>query len=352
MVKSFQVQTEQARGFARCRARGAEEIDPQDSSYERKLLSCVFSSVHEKEGEKRSMQKSSFEAVATRVSAVSIIVNLLLAGFKFIAGAAGHSGAMISDAVHSSSDVLGSLIVIVGVRMSEKESDEDHPYGHERMESVSSLVLALILAVAGLAMGKNALSSIISGEYRTAVSPGILALIAAIVSIVVKEGMFWYTWVHARRIRSDALKAEAWHHRSDALSSVGALIGIGAALLGVRVMEPVASIVICLFILKVAVDIFREAIDKMIDHACDGETEKAICACVEQQEGVIKVDMLHTREFGRKIYVDLEISADGEITLNQAHSIAQQVHDRVEQEFPDVKHIMVHVNPFCVQEIK
>ena len=298
------------------------------------------------------MQKSSFEAEATRVSAVSIIVNLLLAGFKFVAGAAGHSGAMISDAVHSSSDVLGSLIVIVGVRMSEKESDEDHPYGHERMESVSSLVLALILAVAGLAMGKNALSSIISGEYRTAVSPGILALIAAIVSIVVKEGMFWYTWVHARRIRSDALKADAWDHRSDAFSSVGALIGIGAALLGVRVMEPVASIVICLFILKVAVDIFREAIDKMIDHACDGETEKAICACVEQQEGVIKVDMLHTREFGRKIYVDLEISADGEITLNQAHSIAQQVHDRVEQEFPDVKHIMVHVNPFCVQEIQ
>ena len=291
------------------------------------------------------MEKSSFESVATRVSAVSIVVNLLLAAFKFIAGALGRSGAMISDAVHSSSDVVGSLIVIVGVKMSEKASDDDHPYGHERMESVSSLILAGILAIAGLEMGKEALMSIISGDYRTAVSPTSLALIAAVVSIVVKESMFWYTWMHARKIRSDALKAEAWHHRSDALSSVGALIGIGGALLGVRVMEPIASVVICLFILKVAVDIFREAISKMVDHACDAETEKAIIQCVNQEEGVVKVDELRTREFGRKIYVDLEISADGSLTLREAHRIAQKVHDRGETSFPDVKHIMVHVNP-------
>ncbi len=291
------------------------------------------------------MQESSFDAVATRVSVVSIIINLLLAAFKFIAGAVGRSGAMISDAVHSSSDVVGSLIVIVGVRMSEKASDKDHPYGHERMESVASLILAVILAVAGLAMGKEALLSIRSGSYRTAAAPGVIAMIAAIVSIAVKEGMFWYTWYYARQIRSDALKAEAWHHRSDALSSVGALIGIGGALLGARVLEPVASIVICLFILKVAVDIFRGAIDKMVDHACDEATEKAIRGCVEKQEGVVKVDMLRTREFGRKIYIDLEISADGGLTLREAHNIAQRVHDRVETEFPDVKHIMVHVNP-------
>ncbi len=291
------------------------------------------------------MQESSFDAVATRVSVVSIIINLLLAAFKFVAGVAGHSGAMISDAVHSSSDVVGSLIVIVGVKMSERASDKDHPYGHERMESVASLILAVVLAVAGLAMGREALQSIASRSYSTAAAPGVIAMVAAIVSIVVKEGMFWYTWMHARQIRSDALKAEAWHHRSDALSSVGALIGIGGALLGARVLEPVASIVICLFIFKVAVDIFREAIDKMVDHACDEATEKAICGCVERQAGVVKVDMLRTREFGRKIYIDLEISADGGLTLREAHGIAQQVHDRVEAEFPDVKHIMVHVNP-------
>ena len=291
------------------------------------------------------MDQNSFKAVATRVSTVSIVINLLLAGFKFIAGVVGHSGAMISDAVHSSSDVVGSLIVIIGVRMSEKASDADHPYGHERMEDVASLILAGILFVAGLSIGKEALMSILDGSYQTSVSPGVLALVAAIVSIVVKEAMFWYTWLNAKRISSGALKAEAWHHRSDALSSVGALIGIGGALLGVRIMEPIASIIICLFILKVAIDIFREATDRMVDHACDSETEAEIRRCAEEQEGVVKVDMLRTREFGRKIYVDLEISADGSITLRQGHDIAQQVHDKIESTFPNVKHIMVHVNP-------
>ena len=291
------------------------------------------------------MDKSDFERVATRVSTVSIIANLLLASFKFVAGVLGHSGAMISDAVHSSSDVLGSLIVIVGVKISEKASDTNHPYGHERMENVASLILAGILAVAGLSIGKEALSSIVSGAYLTSVAPGMLAFIASIVSIVVKEAMFWYTYLNAKRIRSGALKAEAWHHRSDALSSVGALIGIGGALVGFRVMEPLASIVICLFILKVAVDIFRDAIDKMVDHACDAATEEAISNCAAKQEGVIKVDVIRTREFGRKMFVDLEFSANGNLTLKEAHDIAQKVHDRIEEEFPDVKHIMVHVNP-------
>ncbi len=288
---------------------------------------------------------SSFEKVASRVSGVSIVVNLLLAAFKFVAGALGHSGAMISDAVHSSSDVIGSLIVIIGVKVSEKASDEDHPYGHERMENVASLLLAGILAAAGISIGKEALRSVISGVYKTAAVPGMLALVAALVSIAVKEALFWYTWVNARQIRSGALKAEAWHHRSDALSSVGALIGIGGARFGVLVLEPIASIVICLFILKVALDIFREAVDKMVDHACDMETEDALCACAARQEGVVKVDMIRTREFGRKIYVDLEISADGHLTLLEAHDIAQRVHDCIEGEFPEVKHIMVHVNP-------
>ena len=291
------------------------------------------------------MSSSSFESTATRVSSVSIAVNLMLAAFKFIAGILGHSGAMISDAVHSSSDVLGSLIVIIGVRMSEKPSDHDHPYGHERMESVASLILAGILTAAGLSIGKEAVESVISGSYLTDTSPGLLALIAAAVSIVVKETLFWYTWLNAKKIGSGALKAEAWHHRSDALSSVGALIGIGGALLGVRVMEPIASAVICLFILKVALDIFREAVDNMVDHACDEETEEAIRSCVSAQSGVRHVDQIRTREFGRKIYVDLEIAVDGNMPLREAHDIAQRVHDAVEVSFPEVKHIMVHVNP-------
>ena len=291
------------------------------------------------------MEASPFEKVATRVSTVSIIVNLLLAVFKFAAGALGHSGAMISDAVHSSSDVIGSLIVIVGVKMSEKSSDQNHPYGHERMESVASLILAGILAAAGFSIGKGAFLSVWNRSYLTAAAPGMLALAAAAVSIVVKEALFWYTWINAKKIRSSALRAEAWHHRSDALSSVGALIGISGALLGVKVMEPVASIVICLFIFKVAVNIFREAVDNMVDHACDAETENAIRSCAAEQDGVIHVDILRTRVFGRKIYVDLEISADGSLTLCEAHDIAEKVHDTIEKSFPEVKHIMVHVNP-------
>ena len=291
------------------------------------------------------MEASPFEKVATRVSTVSIIVNLLLAVFKFVAGALGHSGAMISDAVHSSSDVLGSLIVIVGVKMSEKSSDTDHPYGHERMESVASLILAGILAAAGFSIGKEAFLSVLRRSYLSAAAPGMLALVAAVVSIAVKEGLFWYTMVNAKKIRSGALKAEAWHHRSDALSSVGALIGIGGALIGIKVMEPVASIVICLFIFKVAVDIFREAVDNMVDHACDAATEEAIRKCAAEQDGVLQVDILRTRVFGRKIYVDLEISADGNLTLYAAHDIAERVHDTIEKTFPEVKHIMVHVNP-------
>ena len=288
---------------------------------------------------------SSFEKVASRVSGVSIVVNLLLAAFKFVAGALGHSGAMISDAVHSSSDVIGSLIVIIGVKVSEKASDEDHPYGHERMENVASLLLAGILAAAGISIGKEALRSIISGVYKTAAVPGMLALVAALVSIAVKEALFWYTWVNARQIRSGALKAEAWHHRSDALSSVGALIGIAGARLGVPVMEPIASCIIAIFIIRVAVRIFREAVDQVVDRSCGSETEDALRATALEQQGVMGVELLHTRMFGNRIYVDLEIAADPDLTLAAAHGIAEQVHDAIERTYPEVKHIMVHVNP-------
>ena len=157
--------------------------------------------------------------------------------------------------------------------------------------------------------------------------------------------MYWYTRYYARRLNSSALMANAWHHRSDALSSVGALIGIAGARMGYPVMEPIASTVICLFILKAAYDIFRDATGKMVDRACDAETEKRLADCVLRQEEVQGIDRLQTREFGSKLYVDLEIRLDGAMTLDEAHEIAERVHDRIEREFPAVKHIMVHVNP-------
>ena len=289
-------------------------------------------------------QTLDFEKTATKVSAVSIAGNAALSLFKLLAGILAHSGAMISDAVHSASDVLSSFIVIIGVKLSVKAPDRDHPYGHERFECVAAIVLAVVLAVTGVLIGIRAVETI-GAENAAPSVPGLLALVAAIVSIAAKEAMYWYTRHYAKCLNSSALMANAWHHRSDALSSVGALIGIAAARLGYPIMEPVASLVICLFILKAAYDIFRDATQKMVDRACDAATEQRLADCVMAQPEVRGIDRLQTREFGSRIYVDLEIRADGGLTLTQSHAIAEQVHDRIEREFPTVKHIMVHVNP-------
>ena len=290
------------------------------------------------------MDPKQHEKVAVGVSTVTIVINLTLAGFKFLAGFLAHSGAMISDAVHSASDVLATLIVILGVKLAGRDADRSHPYGHERLECVAALILAVILGATGLGIGWSGIRKI-TGSGELAV-PGLLALIAAVVSIVVKEAMFWYTWLAAKRINSSVLKAEAWHHRSDALSSVGSFAGILGARLGFPALDPVASVVICLFIVKAAVDIFRDAVDKMVDRSCDEDTVKALKKCAAQQEGVLSVDFLNTRVFGNKIYVDIEIGADGALSLNEAHTIAERTHDAIETKFPKVKHIMVHVNPY------
>lgn len=286
-----------------------------------------------------------FERTAMRVSKVSIVANFILTAFKLIAGVIAHSGAMISDAIHSASDVFSTVVVMIGIRVSRKASDKDHPYGHERMECVAAIVLSTILAATGLGIGYTAGKKIAGGNYGNLAVPGMLALIAAFVSILVKEAMYRYTRINAKRIDSGALMADAWHHRSDALSSVGALIGIAGARLGFPILDAVASLAICFFIEKAAYEIFMDAVDKMVDKACDEETEAALRDCAGAQEGVLGVDLLHTRVFGNKVYVDIEIRADGEETLRRAHETAERVHDAIEKNFPRVKHIMVHVNP-------
>jgi len=286
-----------------------------------------------------------FKTTAVRVSMVSIIGNAVLSLFKILAGILAHSGAMISDAVHSASDVFSSIIVIIGVKISAKESDRDHPYGHERFECVAAIVLAVTLIITGLFIGHTALEQITAGSSQQLTVPGLLAMLAAVVSIIAKEAMYWYTRFYAKRLDSGALMADAWHHRSDALSSVGALIGIAGARMGSPILDPIASLVICVFILKAAFDIFKDAMDKMVDHSCDEEMEEALRQCASAQPGVLGIDLLQTRIFGIKIYVDIEIAADGQITLAESHAIAEQVHVAIEAQFVKVKHIMVHVNP-------
>ena len=292
-----------------------------------------------------AVSETEFQRVANRVSVVTIIGNVALSLVKLLAGIIAHSGAMISDAVHSASDVFSTFVVIIGIRLASKEPDKEHPYGHERMECVAAIILAVVLFITGFGIGADALNNILGGSYKELQVPGVLALIAAVVSIVSKEAMYWYTRHYAKKIDSGALMADAWHHRSDALSSVGALIGISGAMLGFPVMDSVASLVIFLFIAKAAFDIFRDAMDKMVDRSCDEETEKQLCDCIMKNENVKGIDLLQTRIFGNKIYVDVEISADGSFTLNEAHDIADAVHNDIEQSFPKVKHIMVHVNP-------
>lgn len=290
------------------------------------------------------MNADNYEKTAMKVSIVSVIWNLLLSAGKLFAGIFANSGAMISDAVHSASDVFSTIIVMIGVKISGKDSDNDHPYGHERLECVAAIILATVLAATGIGIGYGAVVKIMAGDYNVEM-PGILALVAAVVSILVKELMFWYTRYYAKQIDSSALMADAWHHRSDSLSSIGALIGIIGARLGFGIMEPLASVVICIFIEKAAYDIFMDAVNKMVDKSCDDETMEKIKACAMNILGVENIDLLRTRVFGNKIYVDMEIAADGNKTLDETHAVAERVHDAIEQEFPKVKHIMVHVNP-------
>ena len=292
-----------------------------------------------------AVSEDEFKKVANKVSFITIVQNILLSIFKLFAGIFAHSNAMISDAVHSASDVFSTIIVIIGVKLASKKSDKEHPYGHERLECVAAIVLSIVLLYTGIKIGSQAVKDIIGGNYQSLQKPGVLALVAAVVSIVTKEIMYWYTRHYAKKIDSSALMADAWHHRSDALSSVGALVGIGGAMMGFPVMDSIASIVIFVFIAKAAYDIFKDAMDKMVDHSCDDETEKEMRDFVLAQKEVLSVDLLHTRIFGNKIYVDVEIGVNGSYTLRQAHEIAEEVHEGIEKNFPKVKHVMVHVNP-------
>ena len=292
-----------------------------------------------------AVSEDEFKKVANKVSFITIVQNVLLSVFKLFAGIFAHSNAMISDAIHSASDVFSTIIVIIGVKLASKKSDKEHPYGHERLECVAAIVLSIVLLYTGIKIGSQAVKDIIGGNYQSLQKPGMLALVAAVVSIVTKEIMYWYTRHYAKKIDSSALMADAWHHRSDALSSVGALVGIGGAMMGFPVMDSIASIVIFVFIAKAAYDIFKDAMDKMVDHSCDDETEKEMRDFVLAQKEVLSVDLLHTRIFGNKIYVDVEIGVNGSYTLRQAHEIAEEVHEGIEKNFPKVKHVMVHVNP-------
>ena len=285
------------------------------------------------------------ERTAMIVSINSIIANLVLSVAKLFAGYIAHSAAMISDGIHSASDVLSTLVVMAGVRYANKASDKEHQYGHERMECIAAIILATMLTMIALVIGYSGYEKIFNETTTELVVPGQMALWAAIASIVIKEAMYWYTRNAAIKINSGALMADAWHHRSDALSSIGSFVGILGARMGYPVLDPVASIIICLMILHASYEVFTDAMYKMVDHSCDDKTTQELVALICRVPGVEHVDSITTRIFGNRIYVDVEISVDDMLPLIEAHRIAETTHAAIEANFPLVKHCMVHVNP-------
>ena len=288
------------------------------------------------------MTHSTREQIGNRTILITVVMNIFLSLIKLLAGFIGHSTSMISDGVHSLSDVISSIGVFIGLRISQKPADIDHPYGHEKFEAVLSKILAFILFLTGLSIGYSAIETIVSSSY---IIPKMMTIWAALLSIGVKEWMYHYTIRQAKKIESTALAADAWHHRSDSLSSIGALIGIIGARLGFPILDPLAALVITLIILKVAIEIFVEATNQVIDKAASPELVNEIIQQIQSVNGVLAIDSLKTRVHSNRIYVDLEISVEATLSLIEAHTIAEADHYQLEQNIHKIKHCTVHVNP-------
>ena len=285
-----------------------------------------------------------------RVTLLGSVVNLLLLVFKFVAGVLGHSAAMIADAVHSLSDFVTDLIVIVFVKISSKPEDADHAYGHGKYETLASCIIGLALIVVGVMMGYNATVKIVDvvRNGTELASPGIIALAAAVLSIVLKEWMFHLTRKVAREVDSPAVEANAWHHRSDALSSVGTAIGIGGAvLLGSKwaVLDPIAALVVSVFIVVQAGKILSDAIGQLMEKSLPRDVEQRICEIVYEEEGTSDIHHLRTRKIGSQISIELHVRMNGYLTLREVHDKSIAIEKRLRAAFGDSTYINLHVEP-------
>lgn len=285
--------------------------------------------------------------MSQKVSIITMILNIILGTAKLIVGIIFVSGAVVSDAVHSISDVFSTIVVIIGLHFAGKKADKKHNYGHEKIEPIVATILAVFLLIIALLLGYSGIKGLI--EVKT-IEINITLIIVTIVSIVAKEGMYWYTIYYAKKFSSPALKADAWHHRSDSISSIVVLGGLIGAKLGVMWLEPVATILVSVLIIKVAVSIYIQSINQLIDTATDEKTVQKIIDVATSIEGVIRIDDLKTRVHASVLYVDMEIGVDQNLILRESHDIADNVHDAIEREIENVKHCTVHVNPVSIEE--
>lgn len=285
------------------------------------------------------------EQDAANVSVHNMAYNILLLVLKLCAGIFGKSQALISDAVHSAADIFETMIVFVGVKMSAKEADEGHPYGHERFECVTAIILSGILIVTGAGIGVEGIQQILDKSYQHTETPELIAAVVAIIAIAAKEVMYWYTRAGAKRTKSTALMADAWHHRLDALCSAGGLLGVLGARFGYPLCDPLASVFICIFILRAAVEIFRETVNKMTDHAVSKEENEEIRTIILSQSGVLGIASLRTRLFGRRTYAEVEILVDNRCSIKEAYKITENVKQKVECHISEMKECVVYTKP-------
>lgn len=286
--------------------------------------------------------------IIRKTTILTTILNAFLAALKIVAGIYGRSTALISDAVNSIGDVATALAAMAAAVFARKAQDDDHPYGHDKYESMASVFIGVALIISAIEIGKAAVQSIYGYLFVPGTEiavPSAVALIAAGATILVKETMFRFTRVAARKAASPALEAMSWDHRSDEFSAGGVILGIIGAMLGLTVFEPVASLLICLLIIRTAFRIIKTGFSQVVDQAADAETVKRLETIVLSHPGVVGIDEMKTRMFGLKLYVDLEIRVSDGLSVGEAHAIAETIHDRIEDELPDVKHIMIHVNP-------
>lgn len=282
--------------------------------------------------------------IAERITLLNVAINIALAVLKLTVGFFSGSQALVSDGIHSVTDVVSSAVVLVGIRLSHRRSDPEHPYGHERLECVAAILLAMLVGVTGIGIGVSGMKGLFAASETTS-SPGAIALTAAVLSVVMKEVMFRYTRAAARRSNSAALFADAWHLRTDALSSLGSVIGVLGANCGVHVLDPLAALLIGLLVIKAAVEIFLDAIRKMIDRSCDADLQHEINKAVRGVSRVEGIEELKTRLFGNRVYVEVTVAVTNTLSSPQAYDVARAIRETVESRFEVVKTCSVHIVP-------
>lgn len=280
-----------------------------------------------------------------RITWIGLAINLFLAALKFTVGFLGNSQAVVADAVHSLSDMTTDLAVILGVKFWSAPADEDHPYGHGRIETIVTTVIGLSLVMVAFGIGYNALTTMRDADIK---QPGWIALVGVVVSIVLKEWLYHWTIAVGRQTKSSALIANAWHHRSDALSSIPALIAVTAAAVhpGLAFIDHVGALVVALIILNVSWKILRPAISELTDRGASQKEREKIESIVAGIDGVRHVSAIRTRRMGAGLFADIHIQIDGEMTIWQGHQISELIKQELIENGPEIMDVLVHLEPF------